>query len=131
MRIIIFQQQAYDFTVPATFRLVALGGVEGDVSGPTISAGGRPSSFTSASGTNLSMDDGLVYINAYVFNGAFSNISASTGIGTQLSPYGEMAMGGACSDTKGLGADTDVWSASIMNGTARVKKVTVEECCEK
>ncbi|MFZ6780500.1 RHS repeat-associated core domain-containing protein, partial [Undibacterium sp. Ji83W] len=75
--------------------------------------------------TTTNLDDGLDYINPYVFNGRFEYITAG---GFQYSPYAAYNLGEAAGDASGWGLSTDKYGLGVYSGMARVKSAKVVKC---
>lgn len=92
----------------------------------SVAAFGLPLSLTGAS---VTFNDGLDYVNPYVFNGRFSYFSVGAAVGGGYG-YSKVALGNALSKGAGLYAGIDNY-ISGGSGHSNVTSVEVEECrCE-
>lgn len=81
-------------------------------------------------GSKVTFDDGLDYINPYVFNGRFSYYSIGVAMGAGMG-YSKMALGNALASGIGAYGGLDGY-ASVASGYANVTSAGVKECtCEK
>jgi RHS repeat-associated protein len=92
----------------------------------SVVAYGLPISIT---GANVSFDDGLDYINPYVFNGRFSFYSLGAAMGGGYG-YSKMALGGALSSGASVYGGVDGYG-SLGSGYSSVKSATLKYECKK
>lgn len=89
----------------------------------SVTAFGLPISIT---GSKVSFDDGLDYVNPYVFNGKFSYYSLGTALGAGYG-YTKMAVGGAITSGHGFYGGVDGYVSGGF-GSASVTSATSSEC---
>lgn len=75
--------------------------------------------------STTSLDDGLDFINPYVFNGRFEMITAG---GFFYTPYAKYNLGQAFGDASGTGLSSDMIGGSALAGEARVTSAKLIEC---
>jgi hypothetical protein len=83
-----------------------------------------------ASTSAVTFDDGLDYINPFVFNGPFDIVSAGASFGIGYGWTG-INLGGAHSSWSRSGYNGRDFGISSMTGQSKVDSVTIEQCtCE-
>jgi RHS repeat-associated protein len=75
--------------------------------------------------SSTSLDDGLDYINPFVFNGLFEMVSSGAFF---RSPFAKYNLGGALGDASGLGLSSDIVSTGVLSGVSEVVSQRLIEC---